>query len=296
VNNLLKFYQNRLNLPDVTFHEIEHEDAIVATVYKVSLLDGRQYILKVCHRSHDFLCESYFLSYFKNIIPVPQIIDLIEPSPDIPGAILMEYLQGDLLKKSMLTDKLTYEIGSLLAKIHKNKTTGYGDLTNSAPLSSDPTSYFIFKFEEGIAECKDHLPKRTLDQCQDYFSRNINLLQSVDGPCMTHRDFRPGNILLHEGKIQGIIDWSSARGSFAEEDFCSLETEDWFNDINIKKSFLDGYASIRPVPNFPNIMPLLLLSKAIATIGFTIKSHTSDTKNKELYQRHFHLLTRLLIS
>jgi aminoglycoside phosphotransferase (APT) family kinase protein len=39
-------------------------------------------------------------------------------------------------------------------------------------------------------------------QCQDYFNHNINLLGSADGPCITHRDFRPGNILIHEGKIQ----------------------------------------------------------------------------------------------
>ncbi len=294
MHNLIDYYQQHLNLQDATFHKIEHEDAIVATVYNVTLLDGRQYILKICHRSHDFLCEAYYLSYFKNIIPVPQIIELIEPTTDIPGAILMECLQGELLKKSMLTDTLAYEIGSLLGKIHNNKVAGYGDLTNPSPLSNDPTSYFTFKFEEGISECSDHLPKQILNQCQDYFSRNIHLLRSTDGPCMTHRDFRPGNILIHEGKIQGIIDWSSARGSFSEEDICSLELGDWSDDINIKKTFLEGYASIRPLPNYLDVMPILLLSKAIATIGFTVKSHTWDNKNKELYQRHIHLLEGLL--
>lgn len=294
MHNLIKFYQQRLNLQDATFLKIEHEDAIVATVYKISLLDGTQYILKVCERSHDFLCEAYFLSYFKNILPVPHIIDLIEPASDIPGAILMECLKGELLKKTMLTDTLTYEIGSLLASIHKNKTTGYGNLTNASPLSTDPSFYFTFKFEEGIAECGYHLPERTLKQCQDYFSGHINLLQSADGPCITHRDFRPGNILIHEGNIQGMIDWSSARGGFAEEDFCSLELGDWSDDINIKKAFLEGYACIRPIPNYLNVMPLLLLSKAIATIGFTVKTKTWNNKNKELYQRHIQLLEIVL--
>jgi Ser/Thr protein kinase RdoA (MazF antagonist) len=171
----------------------------------------------------------------------------------------MEYIHGNLLKSSEITDTLAHEIGSLLAKIHKNKASGYGDLTQSNHLSLDPASYFTFKFEEGISECSNNLPKKLISLCRDFYNNHIHLFDSVDGPCITYRDFRPGNIIVNEGKVQGIIDWSSARGSFAEEDFCSLELGDWTSDHMIKKSFLKGYASIRNVPNFHNVMPLLVL-------------------------------------
>lgn len=52
-----------------------------------------------------------------------------------------------------------------------------------------------------------------------------------------------------------------------------------------KQSFLKEYASIRFVPNYLKIMPLLLVSKAIATIGFTVKTGTWVNKNANLYQR-----------
>ncbi len=41
----------------------------------------------------------------------------------------------------------------------------------------------------------------------------------MDGTCVVHRDYRPGNLIVHDGKLQGIIDWTGARTSFAEEDF-----------------------------------------------------------------------------
>ncbi len=55
-------------------------------------------------------------------------------------------------------EKLAYEIGGILAKIHATKTQGHGDLTQSNQLSVDPRIPFTLKFEEGINECKDHLP------------------------------------------------------------------------------------------------------------------------------------------
>ena len=84
-------------------------------------------------------------------------------------------------------------------------------------------------------------------------------------------------MIVNEEKISGIIDWAGARGGFTEEDFCPLEFGEWSMNINIKQSFLNGYASIRPVPDYHNVMPLLRLSRAIATIGFTVKNGTWNT-------------------
>lgn len=44
----LSIYAQRLNLEEASFKLIEHEDAIVGTVYKVALPDGATYILKIC--------------------------------------------------------------------------------------------------------------------------------------------------------------------------------------------------------------------------------------------------------
>jgi Ser/Thr protein kinase RdoA (MazF antagonist) len=284
MNNHISLYKQRLNLQNADFTCIDHEDAMVAIVYKVTQSQDIQLILKICTRPEDYYREMYFLKHFASTLPVPHIIQNIVPDADIKGAILMECLPGSLLKAADFTEKLAYEIGSQLACIHLNRVDGYGDLTQPQELSPDPRIHFTRKFDEGMTECENHLPKPLLQQCRQYFDKHIKLLASVDGPCIIHRDFRPGNIMIHEGKLQGIIDWSSGRASFAEEDFCPLEFGEWPNNLMSKKSFLDGYASIRSIPAYGELMPLLRVNRAIATIGFTVKRGTWENSHSQLYQ------------
>lgn len=281
MNNFIAVYQQRLNLQNATFLRIEHEDAMVAIVYKVTQPNDMQFILKICVRIEDYLRELYFLNYFAGKLPVPRVVQVVQPEVGIFGAILMEYLPGELLKAIDFTDELTYEIGSLLARIHLNRVTGYGDLTQPQDLNPDPCVYFTLKFNEGLAECANHLPKILIERCRDYYDKHVNLLAAVDGPCMIHRDFRPGNIIVHDGKLQGIIDWASSRASFAEEDFCPIEHGEWPTH---KQSFLAGYASIRKVPQYESMMPLLRLSRAVAVIGFTVKCGTWKDAHARVYQ------------
>lgn len=289
---LADLYRQKLNLPHAVFTHIDHEDAMVATVFKISQPKSLDQVLKVCSRKGDFLREFYFLNRFMGKIPVPRIIQLIEPEEGLDGAILMECIQGDLLKLETIDKALAWEIGSLLACIHLEPAKGYGDLTDPVHLSVDPRIPFTMKFEEGLGECTGHLPENLLEICKYNFDKDIDLLLSSDGPCVIHRDFRPGNLIASKEKVRGIIDWSSGRGGFAEDDFCPLEFGEWPTDC--KSAFLEGYASIRKVPDYKPIMPLLHLSRAVAAVGFTVKRGTWDSKNSRLYQfslRHLESLS-----
>lgn len=294
MNHLVSLYKERLNLHKAHFAHVDHEDAMVATVFRVTELDGAQLILKICSRPGDYFREAYFLEHFAGKLPVPRIIKLVPPETGVNGAILMECLSGQLFKTQDLTGKLASETGSLLARIHLECTKGYGDLTQPAQLSTDPRVPFTMKFEEGLEECKDHLPVVLLQKVREYYDRHTHLLNTVDGPCVIHRDFRPGNILVDQGQLQGVIDWSSARGGFAEEDFCPLEFGEWSEDSAHKSAFLAGYAKIRKVPSYEQVMPLLRLSRAIAAIGFTVKRGTWETKGTKIYRFSRQYLERAL--
>jgi tRNA A-37 threonylcarbamoyl transferase component Bud32 len=289
--SLIPLYKKRLNLSEAQFTFIDHEDAMVAAVFRISQPGRPDLILKVCSRKGDFLRESYFLSRFAGKILVPKIIQLIEPEEGLDAAVLMECVQGDLLKPETITKTLASEIGALLARIHLEHAEGYGDLTDPSHLSNDPRIPFKMKFEEGLEECKGHLPESLLETCKRHFERDIDLLLSADGPCVIHRDFRPGNIIASDGKVQGIIDWSSGRGGFAEDDFCPLEFGEW--PAGCKSSFLEGYGSIRKVPDYKRMMPLLHLSRAVAAVGFTVKRGTWESRNSKLYQFNLRYLKSL---
>lgn len=284
MDDLADLYRCKLNLPNAVFTYIDHEDAMVAAVFRIAQWGSPDLILKVCSRKGDFLREVYFLSRFAGKIPVPRIIRLVEPEDGIDGAILMDCIEGALLKSETVNSAMAREIGSLLACVHLGHAEGYGDLTDPAHLSVDPRVPFTMKFEEGIEECKSHLPERLLKTSLLHFHKDIDLLLSADGPCVIHRDFRPGNLIAAHGKVQGIIDWSSGRGGFAEEDFCPLEFGEWPAGSGCKNSFLKGYASIRKIPNYKPMMPLLRLSRAVAAVGFTVKRGTWESKNSKLYQ------------
>ncbi|HEX4839422.1 MAG TPA: aminoglycoside phosphotransferase family protein [Rhabdochlamydiaceae bacterium] len=284
MTSLASLYKERLNLQQAKFTFIDHEDAMVAIVFKVTLESGKHLILKVCSRTGDYLREVYFLNLFAEQLPVPRIIQLIPPETNLHGAVLMECLSGELLTTEDLNDKLAHEIGSLLGHMHLERVKGYGDLTDPTSLSTDPRVPFTMKFEEGLEECSNHLPTTLLQKCRQYYDQHIDALNTTDGPCIIHRDFRPGNIIIDQGKIRGIIDWSSARGGFAEEDFCPLEFGEWSTHSSYNNSFLAGYASIRKVPDYHCILPLLRLSRAIGAIGFTVKSGTWQGKGSKIYQ------------
>lgn len=279
----IEVYQNILHLQDANFIRIEHEEAMVALVYKIIQSDGMQLILKICERPKDYLREVYFLNYFAGKLPVPKVIQAVEPSEELCGAILLENLSGELLQASKITESLAFELGRNLAFIHLNHLHGYGDVIQDN-LSADPRKYFTFKFEEGMAECQHHLPLSLLNKCRSYYESHLDLLLSVDGPCIVHRDYRPGNLIVSEGRLQGIIDWSGARASFAEEDLCSLEHGEWGISLNDKKMFLAGYASVRPIPDYNHLISFLRLNKAIASIGFTVKRGTWKSRTARLYK------------
>lgn len=279
----LEIYQKHFALESAKFVRIDHVDTIIAVVYKVVTSDKKSFILKICPRKEDYFREAYFLRQLNGCIPVPQIISVLEPSYDHFGAILMEYLEGELLETDDWSPDFAFEIGIALAHLHSNRTEAYGDVSKPQTLIQNPNLYFNEKFEEELSECKGHLPENVIENCASYLKACQSLLAGVDGPCLVHRDFRPGNMIVRHGKLQGILDWSSARSGFAEQDFCSLEHFRWTPDAGYKKILLDGYSSIRPVPNYQRIMPLLQLGRSLAVIGYTVKSDTLNSSNASLY-------------
>lgn len=295
-DKLIDIYREKLDLQIAHFELIEHEDAMVAPVYKILKESGEQFILKICTNRKHYLREQLYLNYFFGQIPVPKIIDFIDPENNIPGAILMEYINGSVIKITDFNATIAHQSGAILAKIHNNRTNGYGELIKSSKLDSNPVQSFALKFEEGLGECIGHLPNQLIEQIKSYFYQNINLLSLVDGPCVVHYDFRPGNIIVQNNKVLAIIDWSSSRSSFAEEDFCSFEHVEWLIDSNTKKEFLEGYASVRPIPNYSKVIPLLRISKAVTSIGFIIKQGIFNNNRNRWYQLNLNFLKAFFLN
>lgn len=280
----ISFYQQHFKLFEYSFERIDHNDALVAIVYKLQAPNHPTLILKICTRKKDFRRETYFLQFFANKLPVARIIQVVEPTDETSGAVLMNCIPGELLKAINLSKELAYEIGSLLASIHENRIERYGDITQPEMMVEDPIAYFNSQFENNFSECRNNLPKQLLDDCRHYYEANLHFIRSADGPCITHGDFRPGNLIVEKQRVTGIIDWASAKIGFAQQDLCSWLHGEWLFQKQVKDAFFSGYASVRPVPEYKAVMPLLEVNKSLATIGFLVKQNTWSNLQTALYR------------
>ncbi len=70
-----------------------------------------------------------------------------------------------------------------------------------------------------------------------------------DGPRALHMDFRPGNVLIWNGKITGLIDLESARGGSADMDFTKMKIYVWDRYPGTKDAFLSADRTVRSLPS-----------------------------------------------
>jgi Ser/Thr protein kinase RdoA (MazF antagonist) len=291
---LVEVYSEYFGYNNATFSRVDHDNTMIAIVYRVDFSSEKSLILKICTRDQDFYRECYFLNALAGLIPVPKLEKVAKPEEGRAGAILMEYLRGCLLTEEDWTRELAHDVGAKLAILHSQRSAVYGDCTHDTSHTQNAREYFQKKFFEELKECIHHLPEKTIKHCQEYYESHQNLLDFVDGPCMIHRDFRPGNIVVKNKKLVGVIDWASGCFGFAEQDFCSLEHRNWPKNSEYKKALLAGYASIRPLPDYRAIMSLLRLGRALAVIGFTVKDGTWRGKDEKIYRYNQHFLDSFL--
>jgi Ser/Thr protein kinase RdoA (MazF antagonist) len=298
-NNLLIRYLKKLKIDVLDYERICHENSLSSSIFRLNLKDNSNLILKISFDKKRWEREIYFLDKLDKYILVPKIIDVVEPTPDLNGAVLMQCLSGDIVSPESLSDNLSFKMGELLAKVHLIPCDFYGDFAEKEFLDpSIDNGIAILKgyFDESFEECKNHLDSSLLDKIQKYFNNEIKVIGRLDGPCITHRDFKPGNIIVEKEQIQGLIDWEIAKNHFAEEDFSQMECLVWDAHPKTKQAFLDGYKSIRKLPDLELIMPVLRISKSLGAIGFTIKRKTHKDIHKFVFDKNLHYLQNFFLN
>lgn len=292
-NMNLDGYLSQLNFAIKSISKIEHEDCLSSTVYKIILKDDTPLILKIFYHSTRYRREAYFLNRLQKQLPVPEIIDCVEPDGNLQGALVMECIPGEILQPATLTETQSFKMGVLLARVHQQRTQYHGDLTQPDENKTPKQGMFDY-LNESIAECEGVISPLLLDNSRKYFENNMVEPDEFDGPCIVHYDFKPGNVLMYNGEITGLIDWENSRSSFAQEDFFRMHQLVWRSYPELKKSFFRGYASIREMPKLEKLLPLLFVSKSLGTLGFTIVRKTWQTQHKNIFEENLTFLKNFL--
>ena len=162
--------------------------------------------------------------------PVPEIIMEFSEGAEIGEGYVMQSVGGETIPRKILRDdsyknirnKLPYEIGKSLAQIHKTKLEKLQDLEKITFSESLEKLFIIYE---------------SFDQPQPVFDLAFKWLENQKildyEEVLVHGDYRFGNFIISEKKLESIIDWELAHIGNPMEDLGWLCVRSWrFGNVN----------------------------------------------------------------
>lgn len=236
---------------------VELGEASYNTAYRLRLADGSGLVLKVApdptmpglSYEHDLMrTETLFYRTALPAMPVPQVVhaDFSRAVLDT-DFLLMTELPGEnwhSRRESLADadrDRLRRDLGHLVAGLHQITGPSFG--YPQGETSSSWRTAFLGMLDALLADAlhwNTPLP-RSVTQIRQLIGANAYVLDDVTTPVLVHFDLWPGNILLHDGEITGIVDGERA---FWGDPLAEMVSLALFGSIEDDTAFLDGYGGI----------------------------------------------------
>jgi aminoglycoside phosphotransferase (APT) family kinase protein len=267
-------------------------ESFSSEVYKLNLLNKINVYVKIPFNRDKLYREYRVLQKLSHVISVPSVLDFWEGDEKITGALLLSEINGVSCPAS-ISEQLSFQIGVNHAKIHEVSTSGYGVeyADGFRHLEQDNWRLYIKQnFEKLKGDCFEILNAKLFEKCVVYFDEAYSALPETDGPCLVHMDFRPGNILVDNDKVSGIIDFESARGGSSEIDFTKLNRYFWQTNPLSKRGYIKGYSSIRPLIDLDRVLPFYDFYDAFSAVVWCKKRGLE--KNKAFLNESISVLER----
>ncbi|MBE1443109.1 phosphotransferase family protein [Paenibacillus sp. OAS669] len=267
-------------------HEIRPvSDSFSSEVVQIVLQQGGSVYIKIPYNRTKLYREYSMLNrLYEYRLPVPRVLDIWEGDEQTNGALLLMAIEGSPLQN---TDdvNLAYSIGALHAELHSVPMPGYGyDGQDGFRYieQQDWKSYIRRQFDSFKAPCRELLPQGLYDACLSHFDSVFTKLPAPDGPCVIHMDFRPGNLLVNESRLVGVIDFESSRGGSSECDFTKMDRYLWQDRPSMKHAYLLGYTSIRSILDLDLVLPFYSFYDSFSSVGWC--KQRGLEKNRRFYE------------
>ncbi|CUB09712.1 homoserine kinase [Bacillus cereus] len=257
---LEKFTLNVLTIEDVP-------QSFSSMVYKIKLIDHRTVYIKIPYSKAKLEREYTVLERLRHKLSVPKVLDYWEGNEDVTGALLLSAINGVPATGNVDT-ALAYDIGVQHAKLHAiipNEQDFKSSVSNVYGQWSDFIQRHFYSFAEDV---KEVIEPCLYEQSLQHFERHLKLLPTPDGPCFIHMDFRPGNILVCENQVTGIIDFESVRIGATEMDFTKINRDIFMKYPGTMEAYQQGYESIRPLIDLQEVLPFYRFTDAFNSIGW----------------------------
>lgn len=156
--------------------------------------------------------------------PAPQVICVFEPEDAIGDGFLMTRVKGEALGPRILRDprfdavrpRLAAECGAILARLHRTP------LAALPPLPSPSVEREIARWRDTLARLDDHRPVFALAMRWLLDHRPAPV-----PPRFVHGDFRLGNLLVSEDRIEAVLDFELSHLGDPAEDLGWICVPSW---------------------------------------------------------------------
>jgi len=200
-----------------------------ACIWKVSLPSGQEVYVKR-HRLRDQGRRE--LGAYELLAPLPKMPRLLGTHDDGAASTLaLSRLLGTQGNEHVSTTVL-WEAGAWLAALHQVPVEPEDSMTLAGA--------YARRIERALSDAKDIIRHHELSNLTTWLTGLPDALHGARR-CWTHRDYVPRNWLVHEGSLEGVIDFEHARLDVAAVDFARIETELWVREPDSATAFLEGY-------------------------------------------------------
>lgn len=246
--SFLENLHGKLNTPDMVLEKVvksavgygikEKQKVVegeVNEVYIVTPTKGDNIIVRISREKHSrFESEKWALDRCKDAgVPVPKILLLSEIETDedklhicvenkIEGVSLEKLIKQKTLNQSEIKD-IVVSAGEILSKIHSIKTKGFGEINSLGIGKFENWSEYMLQQNENSNVVLEKAKKigvdiKLIQQAFTILDKNQDIYKNIDSRLL-HSDYQIKHMLIHKGKINGIIDFENCRGGDIAYDF-----------------------------------------------------------------------------
>ncbi|QUQ68560.1 phosphotransferase family protein [Kutzneria sp. CA-103260] len=231
-------------------------EASYNTAYRLRLTDGSGLVLKIApdpsmpglSYERDLMRTETLFYRTATALPVPQVVhaDFSRSVLDTDFLLMTELPGGNWygLREEIGDadrERLRRDLGRLVAGLHRitGETFGYPQ----GETSPSWRTAFLGMLDALLADAlrwETPLP-RSVTQIRQLIGANAYVLDDVTTPALVHFDLWPGNILVQDKEITGVVDGERA---FWGDPLAEMVSLALFGDIADDAAFLDGYGGI----------------------------------------------------
>lgn len=188
-------------------------ESFSSTVLSFVAHDGRHYVLKRHWAPNKAEREASALRALADHPDVPALLGTSERDGTV--TLLIEGLDAAPWTHVAETPReLLRRLGGAMALLHQSSAESFDGLENWHELLIGNADRYVASIGSDDAELAE--------RARSMLARHLDEVPSSREPRLVHFDLRPGNVLVREGRLVGIIDFEACRGGHPSMDFFKL--------------------------------------------------------------------------